>query len=117
MNLVLVCVILVSVFASLVSSGNILFLNALASPSHHIFNGEIINSLAARGHNVTVLASDGDRSPPQNVTYFALSDIYLSPAMVGVQKGILTHRENVNPVTDMIIAYHDYLPICEGKNG
>lgn len=36
----------------------------------------LINTLAARGHNITVLSVDVDRDPPSNVHYIHLEGIY-----------------------------------------
>lgn len=36
----------------------------------------LVNALAARGHNVTVLSTDVDPLPPQNVTYVHMEGVY-----------------------------------------
>lgn len=59
-----------------VNCANILYLAMLPSPSHPIFNGQIINALAERGHNVTVLSPYSEAKPPKNVHYLDLSEIY-----------------------------------------
>lgn len=96
-----------------VNSENILYLNAVASPSHLIWNREIINALAARGHNVTVLAPDIDQSPPHRVTYLALREVY-DEEYEEFRKGILRRRDQLITLFDPIFNFHAYLSECEG---
>lgn len=64
------------IFIAGATAKNILFLAGLPSPSHHIWNRELTNGLAARGYNVTVLSTDIDKVPPPNVHYIILEDNY-----------------------------------------
>uniref|UniRef100_A0A182K8V2 UDP-glycosyltransferases domain-containing protein n=1 Tax=Anopheles christyi TaxID=43041 RepID=A0A182K8V2_9DIPT len=55
---------------------NILALMAVPSPSHHIWNRVLVDALAARGHNLTVVSPDIERKPKANVTYIHLEKTY-----------------------------------------
>lgn len=71
-----------------INCANILYLVALPSPSHHIWNREIINSLASREHNVTVLSPDFDSNPPKNVHYLKLNKIYENQYLFESRKAV-----------------------------
>jgi hypothetical protein len=55
---------------------NILFLNTIASPSHHLWNKKLIKGLAEKGHNITMVSVDNDQNPPANVHYIFLEKAY-----------------------------------------
>lgn len=55
---------------------NILFLNGLASPSHHLWNRVIIGGLASKGHNITMVSTDNDQNPQANIHYIFLEATY-----------------------------------------
>ncbi|XP_035787469.1 UDP-glucuronosyltransferase 2B1-like [Anopheles albimanus] len=55
---------------------NILVLMSVASQSHFIWIRPIVNRLAERHHNVTVLSVNVDPVPPINVTYIHLENSY-----------------------------------------
>lgn len=58
------------------SGANILFLNGVASPSHHIFNRALVLGLAAKGHNVTFLSADVSKETKPDVHYIHLEKVY-----------------------------------------
>jgi glucuronosyltransferase len=62
---------------SVVQSANILYLSNIASPSHFIWCKSLLNSLHARGHNITALSPDVEESR-ENFTYHHLDKVYAS---------------------------------------
>jgi hypothetical protein len=55
---------------------NILYVAAVASPSHHIWNRALAFELANRGHNVTHIGPDQDDVPkPHNYSHILLEGI------------------------------------------
>lgn len=74
------CLLFVQFFAALhssVDSANILFLLPVPSASHRLWNNVLIEGLAERGHNLTVLSVDFERSRP-NVTFIYMENVYES---------------------------------------
>lgn len=102
-------------FIEYVKCANILYLVALPSKSHHIWNREIINSLASRGHNVTVLAPDFDAVPPQNVHYLRLDEIYKNQYLFESRKSVFKIGD-VNEFLSPLNFLHRIEILCEGKN-
>jgi len=66
-------------FVVIANCANILFLLPVPSPSHRLWNDVLIEGLAARGHNLTVLSVEYERSRP-NVTFIHLEKVYESLA-------------------------------------
>lgn len=60
-----------------VQSANILFLLPVPSASHRLWNNVLIEGLEERGHNLTVLTVEMERSR-QNVTYICMKNVYES---------------------------------------
>lgn len=58
-----------------VQSVNILCLMGVACPSHHFWNRALINGLAARGHNMTILSADLEPTT-NNTHYIHLDNLY-----------------------------------------
>lgn len=56
--------------------GNILYLNGVPSPSHHIYNRVLVLELAAKGHNVTFVSVDIVKKASPNVHYIHLEKTY-----------------------------------------
>lgn len=56
--------------------GNILFLNGVASPSHHLWNRVLVRGLAAKGYNITMVSVDDDKNPQPNIHYIFLEATY-----------------------------------------
>jgi glucuronosyltransferase len=46
------------------------------SPSHFIFNKALAEGLAQNGHNLTIVSPDVEKTPPPNVHYIHLEQIY-----------------------------------------
>lgn len=59
-----------------VSGENILFLNGIASPSHHLWNQKLIRGLAQKGFNITMVSTDDDKKPQPNIHYIHLEKVY-----------------------------------------
>ncbi|GAB0099859.1 UDP-glucuronosyltransferase [Sergentomyia squamirostris] len=55
---------------------NILFLEIVASPSHHIWIKTLLTALAARGHNVTSVSADREVNSIPNLHYLHLDKVY-----------------------------------------
>ncbi|GAB0088541.1 hypothetical protein DMENIID0001_029950 [Sergentomyia squamirostris] len=62
--------------AEVVHGANILVLEGLASPSHHIFMRVVNEALAAEGHNVTSVSADVEKNPVANLTYLHNDKVY-----------------------------------------
>jgi glucuronosyltransferase len=58
------------------SCGNVLFINGIPSPSHHLFNRVLVVGLAEKGHNVTFLSVDKAKKETPNVHYVHLEKTY-----------------------------------------
>lgn len=71
-------VLLCAFFAvlKLTSGGNILYLNGIPSPSHHLYNRVLVLALAAKGHNVTFVSADTVKKSTPNVHYIHLEKTY-----------------------------------------
>lgn len=59
-----------------IASANILFLNGVPSPSHHIFNRALVIGLVKEGHNVTYLSADVEHKKMQNLHFIHLEKTY-----------------------------------------
>jgi hypothetical protein len=60
-----------------IESANILFLLPVPSASHRLWNNVLIEGLAERGHNLTILTVERENSRP-NVTYICIRNVYES---------------------------------------
>lgn len=71
-------ILLVTFIHSIVTieSVNILFLNGIPSPSHHLWNRVLIRGLAAKGHNITMASVDNDEKPYPNIHYVFMEETY-----------------------------------------
>lgn len=102
-----------------VRAANILYLYGVASPSHHIWyvtfiyvtlylsswfkivlfwcsnrNSVFVNGLAARGHNVTVISADQEKSPPNGVHYIHMDGLYNKMYDEIVKSAFQPHESN-----------------------
>ncbi|XP_055545129.1 UDP-glucosyltransferase 2-like [Wyeomyia smithii] len=68
--------IVIIALTSFSNAANILYLATVTSRSHTIWHRPLIHALAARGHNVTVVAVDVEQNPPPNVTYIEIEGAY-----------------------------------------
>ncbi|XP_059613681.1 UDP-glycosyltransferase UGT5-like [Phlebotomus argentipes] len=71
----LLMILLVS-FPYCINCANILVLETVPSPSHHIWIRTITTALAAAGHNVTSLSPDIEEETPENLHYLHLDKVY-----------------------------------------
>uniref|UniRef100_A0A7G3B2Y9 UDP-glucuronosyltransferase n=1 Tax=Lutzomyia longipalpis TaxID=7200 RepID=A0A7G3B2Y9_LUTLO len=69
-------IVIVFLLPILVHSANILVLEPVPSPSHHIWIRTLTTALAARGHNVTSLSPDIEENTPENLHYLHLDRVY-----------------------------------------
>lgn len=70
--------IFVFIFCAIIArtlSANILYLNGVASPSHHIFNRALVLEIAKK-HNVTFVSVDVSKKQVENVHYIELEKTY-----------------------------------------
>ncbi|XP_053674713.1 UDP-glucosyltransferase 2-like [Anopheles nili] len=58
------------------AGANILCLMGVPSPSHHIWNRALMEGLAARGHNLTIVSPDIEVKQKPNLTYIHLEETY-----------------------------------------
>ncbi|XP_055692922.1 UDP-glucosyltransferase 2-like [Lutzomyia longipalpis] len=65
----------ICIFSVNCTTKNILVLEGVASPSHHIFLGTLNRALAARGYNVTSLCAEDEKNS-ENLTYLPLDQVY-----------------------------------------
>ncbi|XP_055376130.1 UDP-glucosyltransferase 2-like [Condylostylus longicornis] len=66
-------------YQNMVNGANILALMNIPSPSHSLWNTILVNALANRGHNLTVLISDLPKNPKdlhKNVHFIDMNDMY-----------------------------------------
>lgn len=75
--LFIISAVLCCVTINTVGSANILFLLPVPSASHRLWNNVLIESLEERGHNLTILTVEDERSR-QNVTFICMRNIYES---------------------------------------
>ncbi|KAJ6644295.1 UDP-glycosyltransferase UGT5 [Pseudolycoriella hygida] len=75
MNRKLVQLVIVACFVYLNSAVNILVLEEVASPSHHVWYRSLNQGLAKKGYNVTVLSPDKDVSLT-NLHYIHMDQVY-----------------------------------------
>lgn len=73
----------------------------------------LVNALAARGHNVTVLSTDVDPNAPPNVTYVHMEGVYDLFYKEHDTNLVLNHNETSIQSVDTLTAYG--LLSCEGS--
>lgn len=77
LTLIPAAVFLLLLCVSICHSANILVLEGLPSPSHHLWMRTLSTELVRHGHNVTSLSCDVDQeTPPGNLTYIHLEKMY-----------------------------------------
>lgn len=72
------------------------------------------DGLAARGHNVTVIAPDIVENPPQGVHYILLEGVYNDDHRAH-QKGLFNFNKLKNPIVEPINYYQHKYWSCKGK--
>lgn len=95
------------------NGANILYLNDIASPSHHIWNSAIVNALAARGHNVTYVSPDLDKNPPANVHYIHMAELY-NEAYYEFVESLINNDVQVSPIMQPKFFSEYTLQVCKG---
>ncbi|GAB0099856.1 hypothetical protein DMENIID0001_157460 [Sergentomyia squamirostris] len=63
-------------YPSVSIAANILFLETLASPSHHIWIKTLLVALADKGHNVTSISADFESKKIPNLHYIHMDNVY-----------------------------------------
>ncbi|XP_058457959.1 UDP-glucosyltransferase 2-like [Malaya genurostris] len=107
-------VIFTTNFFHIISGANILCLFGVASPSHHIWNRAIVDALAAKGHNLTIVSANVETNAPKNVHYIELeetyAELYSGPAHLD-----LIEMANENLFTAVASFYNNFVLIeCRG---
>lgn len=96
-----------------VFGANILYLNGVPSPSHHLYNRVLVLGLAAKGHNVTFLSSDVVTRDVPNVHYIHLEKVY--EAFYGGEQPIeIIDLANQTPVEAIFDMPNFFLIVCQG---
>lgn len=72
----------------------------------------LVNELAVRGHNVTVLSTEIDRRAPPNVTYLQMDGVYEMLHQDEQMDFIQMHKMPARDTLDMLD--HAFLLTCEG---
>lgn len=96
-----------------VGAANILFLATLPSPSHHIWNGAVVNELARRGHNITVISPDIDKNPPPGVHYILIEDQYTDQNREFI-KEMLAMKQAVDSTSEVYELFEISIEFCRG---
>ncbi|KAK7865276.1 hypothetical protein R5R35_012573 [Gryllus longicercus] len=63
-------------YVSIINSANILVLFTLASRSVHIWHTPLLTALANKGHNLTVISPDAQKTPVPNLTDLQVDGMY-----------------------------------------
>lgn len=77
-------------------------------------NGVIINELAHRGHNVTVISPFSDRSASSGAHYIIFGDEFES-SLTKFVKEFMNSHEAVNPFYEQFIFANSYTSVCSGR--
>lgn len=75
-------------------------------------NSALVNALAARGHNMTVLSVNKDPKPPKNVHYILMEGVY--DYMYKEQQIDLVALANVSPLEGVNVLYAFAAESCTG---
>uniref|UniRef100_A0A182IWP0 UDP-glucuronosyltransferase n=1 Tax=Anopheles atroparvus TaxID=41427 RepID=A0A182IWP0_ANOAO len=110
-GIVLSCVAVLLVGVQCAHGVNILCIMTVPSPSHHIWNRAIMEELVSRGHNLTVVSQDGDKSRT-NLTYIMLEKVY---AAIYEEGGLdLVKVSQESPISSLFTFKSFYLGMCRG---
>lgn len=110
------CKVIVGLLALLLIAqafgANVLYINGVASPSHHIFNRALAVGLAAK-HNVTFVSADTSKTPVANLHYIHLEKIYA--ALYDGDDGMdLIATAKAGPLTQLSEFDRFILKSCDG---
>lgn len=122
-------------YALCTNAANILFLNILPSRSHLFWwdfdfqsfcsnnqnkflnlqsrNGAISNALAARGHNITMIAPEIDKHPPSGVHYIHSEN--LNDGYQKYNKEKFMQKVDTNPFSTALKTHFASIDICKSK--
>ncbi|XP_059612715.1 UDP-glycosyltransferase UGT5-like [Phlebotomus argentipes] len=68
--------ILLVLLPYMVNCANILVLEPVPSPSHHVWMKTLTYALASKGHNITAISADIEEDTPENLHYLHLDKVY-----------------------------------------
>lgn len=113
MNCFLLTFFIFVTFPNTVPAANILVLENVPSPSHHLWIKTLLTELVLRGHNVTSISADIEPNPTPNLHYIHLEKVYSKLRETSKNVDLIVSRK-VNPWRG-IIAFHEYcVNTCEG---
>ncbi|XP_062544576.1 UDP-glucosyltransferase 2-like [Armigeres subalbatus] len=92
---------------------NILCLMGVPSPSHHIWNRVLMEALAAKGYNLTIVSPDTEKIQKPNMTYIHLEEVYHT-IHDGDTAIDFYEMAQQNLVTSMFTFYDYAFSLCEG---
>lgn len=109
------CLFVCLVLVECVFAGNILFLSAVPSPSHHIFNRLLALGLVEKGHNVTFLSADMGKPMP-NLHYIMFEKTYENFLAAGDPSlTTLLDYANLSPIQNILAFPSLMLGACVGN--
>lgn len=112
--MVVISIFIISALIEVIACGNILILNGIASPSHHLWNRVLARGLAKEGFNVTMVSVDEDKSPPQpNIHYIFLEATYSTVYSKDSGTSLLVMADQ-GPIDAVLGAYDWCDKCCEG---
>ncbi|XP_055626412.1 UDP-glucosyltransferase 2-like [Toxorhynchites rutilus septentrionalis] len=92
---------------------NILCLMGVPSPSHHIWNRVLMEALAAKGYNLTIVSPDIEKSQKPNLTYIHLEETY--PAIHEGDTAIDLYAMAQEGLVQSLMTFYKYaISMCEG---
>ncbi|EAT45661.1 AAEL003076-PA [Aedes aegypti] len=114
MDRIVKCVVLVCLVGVPLCKGiNILCLMGVPSPSHHIWNRVLMEALASRGYNLTIVSPDVEKVQKPNLTYIHLEEVYHT-IHDGDTAIDFYEMAQQNLVTSMFTFYEYAYSLCEG---
>lgn len=76
-------------------------------------NRNIIHALAERGHNVTAISPDAEKSPPSGVHYMQIDGLY-GDSYKSLVKSL--QQDPVNPLLQLLPIFKSFEVFCKGKD-
>lgn len=108
------CAVLVCLVGVPLCDGiNILCLMGVPSPSHHIWNRVLMEALAAKGYNLTIVSPDTEKVQKSNLTYIHLEEVYHT-IHDGDTAIDFYEMAQQNLVKSMLTFYEYAYSLCEG---
>lgn len=107
-------VLVLGLVSSFANGTNILCLMSVASYSHHIWNRVLMEALAGKGYNLTIVSADVEKVPKVNMTYIHLEETYH-----GVHEGdsaIDLYEMAQEGLVKSMLTFYDYgIASCDGS--